>query len=113
MLSAPLMISTDLASATPDTLALLDNRDVIALDQDPLAAPARVLRDDGTVIVLRRALADGGTALAVVNLGDQPQHVTDLPATTARDLWTGHDIDARSLTLAPHATALLRLPPSS
>jgi alpha-galactosidase len=113
MLSAPLLISTDLAAATPDTLALLANRDVIALDQDPLAAPARLLRDDGAVLVLRRALADGGAALAVVNLGDQQAHVTGLPATTARDLWTGRDVDGRSVTLAPHATALLRLPPGS
>jgi alpha-galactosidase len=111
MLSAPLLISTDLAAAGPDTLALLGNRDVIALDQDPLAAPARVLRDDGTVLVLHRALVDGGAALAVVDLGDQPAHVTGLPATTARDLWTGRAIDGRTLTLAPHATALLRLPP--
>jgi alpha-galactosidase len=111
MLSAPLLIGTDLAAATPGTLALLGDRDVIALDQDPLAAPARVLRDDGTVIVLHRALADGGAALAVVNLGDQPAQVTDLPAATARDLWTGRDVDGRSVTLAPHATALLRLPP--
>jgi alpha-galactosidase len=110
MLSAPLLISTDLASATPDTLALLGNRDVIAVDQDPLAAPARVVRDDGTVIVLHRVLADGGAALAVVNLGDQPAHVTGLPATTARDLWTGHTVDARSVSLAAHATAMLRLP---
>jgi hypothetical protein len=30
-----------------------------------------VLRDDGTLVVLCRALADRGTALAVVNLGDE------------------------------------------
>jgi alpha-galactosidase len=112
MLSAPLLIGTDLDAATPETLALLGNRDVVALDQDPLAAPAHVLRDDGTVIVLHRAVADGGAALAVVNLGDQPAQVTGLPASTARDLWTGRDVDGRSVTLAPHATALLRLPPS-
>ena len=40
-----------------------------------------------------------------------PAQVGDLPAGTARDLWTGRDVDARSVTLAPHATALLRLPP--
>jgi alpha-galactosidase len=111
MLSAPLLIGTDLSAATPDTLALLGNRDVIALDQDPLAAPAEVLRDDGTVLVLHRDLVDGGAALAVVNLGEQPAQVADLPVVTARDLWTGRDVDARSLTLAPHATALLRVPP--
>lgn len=109
MLSAPLLIGTDLTDASADTLALLGNRDVIALDQDPLAAPARVLRDDGTVLVLHRALADGGAALAVVNLGDRPAQVTGLPAATARDLWTGRAVDARSVDLAPHATALLRL----
>jgi Alpha galactosidase C-terminal beta sandwich domain len=71
------------------------------------------LRDDGTVIVRHRALADGGAALVVVNVGDQSAHVANLPAGTARDLWSGHDIDARSVDLAPHATALLRLPPGS
>ena len=109
MLSAPLLIGTDLGRATPETLALLGNREVIALDQDPLAAPVHVIRDGGGVLVLQRPLADGGSALAVINLGDAGTRVA-VPTTTARDLWTGATVGAE-VTLAPHATALLRLPP--
>ena len=110
MLSAPLLIGTNLDAATPDTVALLGNRDVIALDQDTSAAHVHVLRDDGTVLVLERALADGSTALAVINFGHGPARVTDVVLTPARDLWTGRAVAPGPVVVAPHGTALFRVP---
>ncbi len=36
MLAAPLLAGNDLSKMKPETLAILENRDVIAIDQDPL-----------------------------------------------------------------------------
>jgi alpha-galactosidase len=41
MMAAPLLIGTDLRTASPATLAILGNREVIAIDQDRLGCRAR------------------------------------------------------------------------
>ncbi|MFD1048843.1 glycoside hydrolase family 27 protein, partial [Kibdelosporangium lantanae] len=43
IMAAPLLIGTDLRKATPATFAMLSNRDVIAVDQDPLGVQATPL----------------------------------------------------------------------
>jgi alpha-galactosidase len=46
MLAAPLLIGSDLRKATPATMDILLNRDVIAIDQDPLGVQARPISND-------------------------------------------------------------------
>ena len=71
MLAAPLLAGTDIARADPATLALLGDRALIALDQDPAGRPPTVDLDAASGrLVLRRALADGSTAVSVTALGD-------------------------------------------
>jgi alpha-galactosidase len=107
MLAAPLVIGTDLAAAPPAVVALLGDRAVIAVDQDPLAAPARPGPEPAGSgrLVLRRLLADGTTATSVTALDDRPAVV---PAGVAgTDLLTGAPVVAGG-TVAPHATVLVR-----
>lgn len=110
MLAAPLVAGTDLAAASPATLGLLGNRAVVAVDQDPLAAPATVVGTDADGagptgrLVLARPLTAGRTATSVTALGDAPVVV---PAgVSGRDLLTGAPV-APGTVVAPHATVLV------
>ena len=106
MLSAPLLAGTDLARATPATLALLGNRGLVAIDQDPAARPPTVDVDATTGrLVLSRALADGSTAVSVTALDDAPVAVPD--GVAGRDLVGGGEVAPRALVPA-HGTVVVR-----
>lgn len=106
MLAAPLLAGTDLATASPATVALLGNRAVIAVDQDPRAVPVTVVDDasDDGRLVLRRPLADGRTVTSVTALGDVG--VVLPPGVAGRDLLTGRAVTVGSGVPA-HATVML------
>jgi alpha-galactosidase len=121
MMDSPLLIGTDLRKATPQTLAILGNKDVIALNQDPLGRQATVVGSDGGRYVLTKQLANGDRAVALFNAGDQAQRI----ATTAtaaglpqrggyavRDLWqhTGYQsAGTLAATVPAHGTVVLRV----
>lgn len=98
IVNAPLLIGYDLRKATPEQLALLGNKAVIALNQDPgghQAVPA-YLSDD--LIVLVKTLANGDKGVAIFNRGLKPMKATltaehlkmraDAPVALT-DLWSG------------------------
>jgi alpha-galactosidase len=106
MLAAPLLAGTDLARATPATLALLGDRALVAIDQDPSARPPAVdLDDDSGRLVLRRGLSDGTTAVSVTALGDAPVAVPD--GVAGRDVVGGGPV-APGVLVGPHATVVVR-----
>ncbi len=121
MMDSPLLIGTDLRKATPQTLSILGNKDVIALDQDPLGAQATVLSSDGGRYVVDKKLANGDRAVALFNSTDQAQRISTT-ATAAglatrgsyavRDLWSHTDYDSAgtlAATVPAHGTVLLRI----
>ena len=63
MLAAPLISGNDLANMSPDTLNILANKDVVAVDQDPLGVEAFVDATNGTVELWFKPLANGDWAL--------------------------------------------------
>ena len=65
MLAAPLLAGNDVRSMDDRTRAILTNRDVIAVDQDPLVLQGLPLLDDPRIIV--KPLADGSVAVALFN----------------------------------------------
>jgi alpha-galactosidase len=106
MLAAPLLAGTDVAHATPATLALLGNRGLVAIDQDPAARPPTADLDATTGrLVLRRVLADGSTATSVTALGDTP--VTVPAGVTGTDLVSGARV-APGAVVGVHATTVVR-----
>ena len=121
MMDSPLLIGTDLRKATPQTLAILGNKDVIALDQDPLGSQATVLSSSGDAYVLTKKLANGDRAVALFNGTDQAQRMSTtakaagLPqrgAYAVRDLWSHADYESAgtlSATVPAHGTVLLRV----
>ena len=96
MLAAPLMASRDLGKLSHASLAAVSNREVIAIDQDPLGAQATLVSSQGAAQVWVKPLADGSRAVALLNRGSVPLRIETsvaaigMPAArryTVRDLW--------------------------
>ena len=69
MMSAPLILSSDLARLSPQSIKILSNKAVIAVDQDALGKMATLVRRSATVDVLFKQLSNGDDAIAVLNRG--------------------------------------------
>lgn len=96
LMAAPLIAGNDIANMDEATRAILLNTDVIAVNQDPLGAQGRRVRDDGDLEVWSKPLADGSRAVILFNRGAATQTIavnwTELgyPAglqAEVRDLW--------------------------
>ncbi|MFC9331024.1 NPCBM/NEW2 domain-containing protein [Kitasatospora sp. NPDC057015] len=66
-MAAPLLIGTNLSSATGTTTDLLSNTDVIAVDQDSLGRQGTVVSRDNGLVVMSKPLADGSRAVTLTN----------------------------------------------
>ena len=100
LLAAPLIASNDLTKMTPETLAILTNREVIAVDQDPAGIQGHRVAQEGPLEVWMKPLADGSKAVGLFNRG----HYSANPVTVyfkdiglaetagVRDLWAGKDL---------------------
>jgi alpha-galactosidase len=123
MLAAPLLAGNDLPNMKPEILAILTNRDVIAIDQDRLGHEATHAYSDGEVDVWTRRLTGGAMAVAVVNAGSDrySTHPFHLSLTKlglhgpqkGKDLWSGKEItltDNMPLEIASHDILLVRIP---
>src|SRR6185437_16200823 len=75
MMSAPLILSSDLDSLSPAATAILGNRRVLAVDQDPAGIMATLLRRDASLDVLMKPLQSGGYAVAVLNRSPAALHI--------------------------------------
>jgi alpha-galactosidase len=122
MLAAPLLAGNDLPHMKPEIHAILTNRDVIAIDQDPLGHQARHIYSKGEVEVWARDLQGGAKAIAIVNAGSDvysthPFHLNleqlGLHGSQhAKDLWTGKEMeltDNMPIELPSHDILLLRI----
>lgn len=124
LLAAPLLAGNDLAHRSKDTLDILTNKEIIAIDQDSAAHPVkRNIIQDGVTEVWTRELQDGSIAVALFNRGDQAGPVTvewsklavSAPA-SGRDLWAHKDLTFSgqnyTATIPRHSVIALRLPKS-
>jgi alpha-galactosidase len=121
MMAAPLIIGTDLRNASAETLAILGNREIIAIDQDPLGVQAKVVADRDGLMVLDKPLAGGDRAIALYNSTDHlatvgvPAGDTGLDPAGAyrlRDVWTGKVTEAAGTIEAAvpaHGTVVYRV----
>ena len=71
LLSAPLIVSCDLEHIDSFTMGLLTNDEVIAVDQDPAARPARKAWRQGSFQVWTKELSDGSVAAGFFNTGKE------------------------------------------
>jgi alpha-galactosidase len=100
MLAAPLLAGNDIRSMSAQTRAVLTNRDVIAVDQDPLVVQGHPLPSDRRVWV--KPLADGSVAVALTNVGGMAGDLSTTAAAVGlpqagcyrmRDLWAHTETD--------------------
>ena len=120
ILAAPLLAGNDLSKMTPETVALLTNKDVIAVDQDPAGKQGDRVWAEGPIEVWSRTLADGSKAVGVFN-----RHPSVMTATVdfkklgfagpvkAKDLWQGKDLEASAAPITVkvpgHGVVFLRV----
>ncbi|XP_054852361.1 alpha-galactosidase A [Eublepharis macularius] len=68
MMAAPLLMSNDLRHISPASKALLQNKEVIAINQDPLGKQGyRITKDSRGFELWERPLSDGAYAIAIMN----------------------------------------------
>ncbi|GAA5201242.1 NPCBM/NEW2 domain-containing protein [Rugosimonospora acidiphila] len=121
MLSAPLLIGTDLRKASAATMAILTNKNLIAVDQDPLAKQAVPISDSDGHVVLAKPLSNGDMAVALYNENDVAARIgttaaaaglTKAPAYTELDLWqntTTETAGTISAVVPAHGTVVYRI----
>jgi alpha-galactosidase len=123
LVSAPLLLSCDLAALDPFTLNLITNDEVIDIDQDPLGRAAERVAKTGGLEVWRKSLEDGSVAIGLFNRGTATADVTAQwtvlgisGAQIVRDLWRQQDVattdDSFTSAVSPHGVILLRLRPA-
>ena len=122
MMAAPLIAGNDVAGMTDPTRAILLNRDVIAVDQDPLGVQGHRERADGETEVWVKPLADGARAVALLNRSEEPARIAvnwreiglKPSAASVRDLWAGKSSRSalQYMTMVPpHGVVMLRVTP--
>ncbi len=101
ILAAPLLAGNDLTKMTPETLQILTNREVIAVDQDPAGIQGHRVAQEGPLEVWVKPLADGTKAVCLFNRGWSSMPVTayfrDIgigEVAAVRDLWAHRDLGA-------------------
>ena len=123
VMAAPLLIGTDLRTASRETLDILGNREVIAVDQDPLGIQGEVVSNVDGLRVLDKPLADGSHAVALYNSTDEEAvfgtttRQLGLPDGTyvLKDLWTKQRSTTKAEiadTVPAHGTTLYRVWPA-
>ena len=137
MLAAPLMLGNDIrsfvvngvADKENETLKIVTNKHLIAVDQDPLGKSAKRIKKNSGVDIIARPLANGDIALCLFNTANSVKSVAFSLDELAKDEYLGletppssyelHDLwtDERttgttiSATIPKHATVVYRIKP--
>ena len=120
LLAAPLLAGNDLSKMTPETLAILTNKEAVAVDQDTKGVQGRRVSQEGPLEVWAKPLADGSVAVGLFNRGESVNPITvkfkDIglsKSAQVRDLWRHQDLGSQNgayTTDVPrHGAALLKI----
>jgi alpha-galactosidase len=124
LLAAPLMAGNDIRNMKPEIRDILTNKEVIAIDQDPLGREGRRVKREAGLEVWARQLADGGRAVALLNRTGSQANITaswvdiGYPAHLSakiRDLWEHQDIGEQtgsfSASVPSHGVVMVTIKP--
>ena len=120
MMSSPLLIGCDMHDIKGNALALMQNKELIALDQDPLSLQAYVVkREQGGYVLtkdvevrygLKRAVAFYNPTDAPITMSITPEEVDLAGRIKVRDLFEHRDLgiydDAYTVTVPAHGTRI-------
>ena len=131
MLASPLMAGNDLRDMDKETLEILTNEDMIAINQDTLGKQAFQFRDNGDYEIWVKKLAEKEKAVCLLNRGDETKTVQvnipvilkasdyywasdpyELKDYSLRDVWAHKDVILKektiNVTLPPHSVKVYR-----
>ncbi len=120
ILAAPLLAGNDLNKMDEMTKSILMNKDVIAVDQDPLGAQGDRVRATGPFEVWSKPLKNDGAAVALFNRASFPYPVQAVfsklgmpDSVRVRDLWSHRDLgrlrSSYTAVVPAHGVVMLRL----
>lgn len=104
VMNAPLIAGNDLRDMDAETLDMLTDPEVLAVNQDWAGVQGHRVVDHGDVEVWAKPLSGGGVAAVLLNRSDRPGTVAttagalglaDAPAYVVRDLWDGAVTETR------------------
>ena len=121
VLASPLLAANDVTRMDEQTKAILLNRGIIAINQDPLGVPGWRVKKLDRIEVWKRPLAGGDLAVVFVNLDEKARDIDvtwaqlniDGPRQVA-DLWNERDLGTHEGSLKfdrvpPHGVVVVRL----
>ncbi len=124
MLAAPLIAGNDLRNMTPEIHDILTNKEVVAVDQDPLGREGERVAKNGDLEVWAKQMQDGSRAVILLNRGESQQNITvnwrDLGypehlSAVVRDLWEHKDLGkftgSFSAAVVPHGVVMTSIKP--
>lgn len=126
MMNSPLLAGNDLTKMSAETLDILTNSEIIALNQDRLVYQARRIQQQNELEVWAKPLVStisGQVAIALLNRSESQQTISfelqrvGIDASKGyqmRDLWLKHDYphstaETAQFDVAPHAVVALRV----
>lgn len=124
MVASPLLMGSDIRQLSPYDLETLTNKEVIAVNQDPLGAAAVVVAQDiGRALqYYAKPLHDGSYAIAFLNRGTETASMSFWPSVslqgtwdkyTVRDLWKHKNMgkfrDDFSVELIAHEAKVFKI----
>ncbi len=121
IVAAPLILGSDPRSLSAASIAMLENPQVIAIDQDPLGVQGTPIQQQGAGQVWVKPLAGGGRAVALLNRGPTALSIVTsaravgLPLARdygLQDLWmatTRTTTGAIGALVPPHSAVLYRV----
>ena len=119
MMSTPLMLGMDLTAISAETLEIIKNHEIIAINQDAACSPPfAVNTDEGCEVWIKPLTDKNEKAVAFLNRTDAPLTVAVdwktlgfADSLLVRDLWAHKNIDAANhqVHLPVHGIAVYRV----
>ena len=121
MMNSPLLAGNDLRDMTRETIEILTNKEIIALNQDKGFRQATRLLREGDIEIWVKPLGKAGKqkAIAIMNRGEKtgqtaltPEKIGVSSTSKLRDLWLHENIGklgkSRTLTIPKHGIVVLK-----
>jgi hypothetical protein len=119
MMMSPLLAGNDLHTMSKETIEILTNKEIIALNQDKLFQQARKISNEKNVDVWEKSLADGTKAIALLNRNNEvveyqlsAEKIGLKTKNKIRDLWLHKDLGKfgkeRKFIIAPHGIVVIK-----
>ena len=124
LLAAPLIAGNDVRNMAPEIREILTNKEVIAVDQDPVGMEGRRVSKNGDLEVWAKQMKDGSRAVILFNRGKSDEEISanwedigypaHVPA-SVRDLWAKKDLGKFTgkftANVMAHGVLMLRVTP--